>query len=395
MYKIDIKHLNPFYRHFLETFENTTDSPVEYMFTAMLPSLGALISTNRWLQWGSKKVYPNIWCMLVGSSTNMRKSTSLNIGLYFNNLFNQEETDRYFILPNDGSLAALLPILNKEKQGVIKHSEVATLLENMSKGYNNNMKSLFTDFFDVPHTHKISLKSEDISVVEPIFSMSTATTLNWLKVNINKNDCESGFLARFLYCYKESKDCSIAIPDSPDSKNLEYLKAAMRKVINLPPIEIKYDDSFKKVYSAFYYQIDKLLNNPLVDEGAKSLYGRLQTDYFLKLTILECVLTGKTIATEVEADNVKYLISYYLNQAKTIISKIHKTDNAKREEKVLQFIELKGVASLTQIHHLFNNNLQSAKIKQIIQCLIDTDRIQEQKNNQTTVYTIKKISEKE
>lgn len=386
--EINKEDLNDFYRAFLETYENTTDAPLDYLLTALLPAIGGLISLKRWIQWGNKKIYPNIWIMLVGASTNMRKSTSLNIGLNFNYTLNEEDNSRNFILPNDGSFIAFLNVLKDEKQGVLKHSEVESLLKNMSKGYNNNMKSLFTDFFDVPSQHKVSFKKDELLVVRPIFSLSTATTLNWLKKNITKNDSESGFLARFIYCYKTSKEKSIPIPKAPPKENIEKLKEIITKLSNLPEKEIQIDDSFKKVFEEYYCEIDKLINSECLNDSKKAFIGRLQTDYFLKLTILECVLTGKDTASSVEALRVKELITYFIYQAFMIVDCIMKTDTRKNEEKILTFIGKKQKVSLTDIHKLFSNNLYSGKLKSIISSLISVGLVNETKVKNCTYYEL-------
>ncbi len=341
-YPLNVTELNSFYRRYLEVFYNCSDAPLEFIYTSLLPSVGAAISTMRWVTWGTKNIYPNIWTMLVAPSTFVRKTTSLNTGLYFNIKFDKEYSHKNYMLPKDVSIAAFLKVLEGEKQGVLRHSEFASLLEIMSKGYNNNMKSFFTDFFDVPDVHKVRLKSEDdINIEKPIFSIATGTTLIWLKDNITKNDRESGFLARFLYCHKNKKDRSTAIPTSPDPEALAEIHSAYNKLFNLPPLEILLDASYKKVYKQYYEDIDSLCNDPLLDEGTKSLIGRLQTDYFIKLTILECVLTGKNTATEEEAYRVLDQIKFFIGQAFTIMDQILKTDRNKQEEKVLEYLKVK------------------------------------------------------
>ncbi len=389
--KINKYELNDFYQSYLSIFEETTDAPIEFIFTTLLSALGATISSTRWICWGNKKIYPNIWSMLVGGSTNLRKSTSLNIALHFNQLIANKNENRNFILPNDGSFAALLPILEQEKHGIIKHSEVATLLENMSKGYNCNMKSLFTDFFDVPYSHKVSLKKEEISIKMPIFSMGTATTLTWLKQNITAGDRESGFLARFLYCYREKKEKSLPIPALPDQERINEMEKVMGKLNNLAEEEIKLDNSFKDIYVQFYNQIDKVLCDPFIDEGSKSLIGRLQTDYFLKLTILECVLTGKNTATINEANRVIYLINFYFQQATIIMNKILKTEKAKNEEKLLEYLTKKVKANTTELHKLFNNNIHSNALQSILRSLIDAGLIR--KYNEGKIIYFERIKE--
>ncbi|MDD2297912.1 MAG: DUF3987 domain-containing protein, partial [Sphaerochaetaceae bacterium] len=356
---------------------------------ALLSSLGAAISTSRWIKWGTRNIYPNIWVMLVGSSTLVRKTTSLNTGLYFNLLFDSEHPDRNYKLPEDGSLAALLGVLGREKQGVLRHSEVATLLTMMSKGYNVNMKSTFTDFFDVPPTYKIQLKGEgDILLERPIFSMATATTPLWLKKNLSYGDLESGFPARFLYCFKDKKDISIAIPKTPEETMMREYNQVFAALYSLKPREITLSPSYEEKYTSFYNEIESLYENPLLDDGTKSLIGRLQTDYFIKLTILECVLTNTLEATAVEAERVCYLLRFYIAQANTIMRIILKTERTKHEDKVLEFLRIKGKAGQTDLYHLFSNNIHASDLKSTMKTLEDALLVRKNGTGRNVFYEL-------
>lgn len=374
--RMDIDILHPFYREFARAYEETTDAPMEFLISSLLPSIGAAISTNRWIQWGSKRIYPNIWIMLVGQSTILRKSTSLDIGTSALRSLNAEKPDRHFILPNDGSFAGFLECLKVEKNGVLKHSEVASLLENMNKGYNLSMKSLFTDFFDVPPFHKIYIKETgEEHIKTPMFGIAAGTTLNWLKQNISRNDRESGFLARFLYCYMDNKEKSMPIPKMVDPRFSSRFKEVFLRLMKVDPFEIIVDRSYQESYIKFYECIDRSLRNPLLDDGTKSLLGRLQTDYFLKLTILDSTLSGRSLATSDVADRVSAMLSFYVNQALNIMNMLLKTDIAKTQEKILEYLDKRKRVSATDIHRLFNNHLHSKNLHATMKGLEDAGLI--------------------
>lgn len=386
---LDKIELNRFYRFYLEAFEKTTDAPMEFIFTTLLASLGAALANSVWMTWGNRKIYPNVWIMLVGSSTLVRKSTSLNTGLHFNLLFDAENPDRHFRLPDDGSLAAFLEVLANEKKGVLRHSEVATLLNIMSKGYNVSMKALFTDFFDVPGTYKIHLKGEkNMYVDQPIFSMATATTPVWLKKNLTMEDWTSGFGARFLYCYKDRKDISIPIPRPPDAKKIAELKEVFAVMYELRPREITFDESFERVYTEFYNEIETLYKTPLVDDATKSLIGRLQTDYFLKLTMFECVLGGKSVATEPEARRVIDLIWFFIAQAHTITGVVLKPERTRQEEKVLEYLRINDHATKTDLYNLFSRNIQSSALNAILKTLMETMLVSKKGSGRSERYEL-------
>lgn len=386
--------LDDFLRMYLETYMPVTDAPAEYLVTAILPAIGAAISTNRWIKWGTKNIYPNIWAMLVGQSTLMRKSTALNIGSHILRQLNEENSDRHYILPNDGSLAGFLEVLNSEKNGILVHSEVASMLENMSKGYNLSMKSLFTDFFDVPSQHKIRMKGEgEIIIVKPIFGIASGTTMNWLKQNITKSDRESGFLARFLYCHREIKDRTLAIPCEADAQRVYQIRQIFGKLIQCEPMAIQLDKAFEEAYSSFYNEVEAMLRNPLLDDGTKSFLGRLQTDYYLKLTILLCTLKGKTTADIEVATEVSYLAKFYLQQAVHIMGSLLKTDMASNQEKILVYMNERGRISTTELYRLFNNRLHAKNLHATMKGLEDAGLVRKITKDKTSYYVILRDSQ--
>lgn len=391
---LNLDMLNSFLREYIATYESVTDAPAEYLVTAILPSLGAAISTKQWIQWGNKKIYPNMWVMLVGPSTLMRKSTALEIGSSILRQLNEEQIDRHYILPNDGSFAGFLEILTTEKNGILKHSEVASMLENMSKGYNLSMKSLFTDFFDVPNLHKIQLKETgETHIEEPIFGIAAGTTLNWLKKNITNNDRESGFLARFLYCYRDAKTRILPIPQVADVAQVQKMRSIFLKLLDCKRTVIELDPSYEEGYVSFYDKVDILLRNPFLDDGTKSLLGRLQTDYFIKLTILECTLNGKTRADAEIAHRVSYLAEYYIGQANNIMNMLLKTDMAKNQDKILAYLKERSRASTTEIHRLFNNRLHANNLHSTMKSLEDARLVQKVTRDKTSYYEILRDSQ--
>jgi len=295
--------LNEFYRYYLDTFRQTSEAPSKFILTALLTALGSTVSLSRWIKWITDKIFPNFWIINLGESTRSRKTTSLDIGLHIIKGFNREHPERDFLLPSSTSIASLLEVLKIEKNGVVKHSELATFLALLKKGFNTDMKSILTDFFDVPDQYKTKFITKDDSILErPIFSIATASTPIWMKENLKKGDATSGFLARFLFAFQNKKTRSIAIPQAPDETRLKKIEDVFQHLYDLKPTAIEFDDEFKQIYTEFYHESDAFIDELSVDSGLKSIFSRLQTDYFLKFTILECVLLDKTTASR---DNPK------------------------------------------------------------------------------------------
>jgi len=366
----DVSELNSFYQYYISTFHLTSEAPDKFIFTAQLAALGSAISLSRSIKWGLKDIYPNFWTIIVGESTRSRKSTSLNIGLNVVKEMNRTFPDRDFLLPSRSSMASLMEVLQEENNGVIHHSELATLLSLLKKGFNTDMKSLLTDFFDVPSKYKANFITKDDLVLEyPIFSLATATTPIWLKTNLQKDDATSGFLARFLFSYQKGKTQSIAIPAQPDRVRLQKIEEVFKKIYTLNPCEIELDESFRRVYTDFYEESDSLILELSVDNALKSIFSRLQTDYFLKFTILECVLSDTLVATDQEAFRAKYLVAFFMVQAIAVIKQIAPSETMAIEMDIQKLLSEVNEATRTDLYRYFKNNLSARQLNAAIGAL--------------------------
>jgi hypothetical protein len=374
--KLKYSELNSFYRNYMESFAPCSEAPSKFILTVLFSALGSSISLSRWITWGTKKIYPNFWTIIIGESTRARKTTALHNGLYFIKKRNEEDPERNFLLPSHSSMASLLDVLEYEKNGIIEHSEIATFLEVLKKGYNGDMKSLLTTLFDVPVSYKRQYVSKENANIEyPIFSLATATTPIWLKENLKHGDATSGFLARFLFAIQMEKTLSIPIPKNPDSARIEEINQFFLKVYALSPHEITFDSEFEEIYSAFYHECDDIINGLDNDIGLNSIIARIQTDYFLKFVILECVIAGKTTASAIEAERAVYLAAFYITQAKAVIHFITPSKAMMNERKILEYIKKEGSATRTDLHRFFHNNLSASELNSLLTALKNCDLI--------------------
>ena len=203
----------------------------------------------------------------------------------------------------------------------------------------------------------------------PIFSIATASTPVWLKENLKKGDATSGFMARFLFAFQNKKVKSIPIPILPDEDKVEKLNSVFSRIYKLEPNVIELDSEFEKIYRDFYYESDELIEDLDVDNGLKSIFSRLQTDYFLKFTILECVLSEKTTASKEEALRAKYLVAFYMAQAITTIKNISPNEQMGLEKKIMKIINGKREVTKTDLYRSLHNNISAQRLNSALSSL--------------------------
>jgi len=154
----------------------------------------------------------NIYGVIVGKSTLMRKSASINIAVKI--LY---KIDPKLLIPSDFSPEAFGERLSSNPKGLIYWSEFGQFLSISTRSYMVGIKEIITDLFDCPEERKRILKNREISIKDPYICIMTATIKVWLKVD--RNDLISGFLGRFMFINAEpgEKDTNYIIPPNPNT----------------------------------------------------------------------------------------------------------------------------------------------------------------------------------
>jgi hypothetical protein len=171
---------------------------------------------------GEPRTYPNMYIILLGASSTVKKSTTLNIAKRIISRVNEN-----LILPNEFSIESLLYNLNIQPQGTFFWSEFGGILANFERSYMSGAKQLITDLYDCPPSLKKSLMSiekdpitgkREMTIRDSCINIATATTLEWLIEEIKERDIRSGFLARFLFIpgAKTSKILPFSPPPDDD-----------------------------------------------------------------------------------------------------------------------------------------------------------------------------------
>lgn len=171
-------------------------------------------------------LYPNIYSLVVTQSGQF-KTTAINKGFriayqlldliekkektlecdFNDNLKTEGELNLQFyreglksiFLPQRSTPESLQIDLPELGGGVLVLSELGGWLSSMERHYNNGLKEMFTEFYDVPPSFCISTKGEGRKYVKkPYISIVSASTIEWVKKNINITDVNTGFFSRFL-----------------------------------------------------------------------------------------------------------------------------------------------------------------------------------------------------
>jgi hypothetical protein len=186
--------LSGFLWDYVDYFSELTDAPRIFHLVLGYVSLAAIVGNRVYFSLAGDKLFPNLWTVVIGPSGMSRKSTSLNKSRSV-----VSAVDPKAVFAPDFTSEALLDLLSSTPQGVFYHSEFRSLYGMLAKDYMSGAKALLTELYDSPEEYRRETKGRSVQIRQPVLSMASATTTNWLISRNSDDDFGGGFLARFLF----------------------------------------------------------------------------------------------------------------------------------------------------------------------------------------------------
>lgn len=187
-----------------------TDGPDLYGRACAYIAASLVLADKVYLPYATRSLKPGLWTCLVGPTTVVRKSTSLEYAAGIGSLVGLDFLD-------DLTPEGLTEQLSKGRVDLLTR-EIKKPLDMGTKEYNKGLIASLTDYYD-SGSIKVSRKQKGAlsSLKEPIITWSAATTEEYLDALAGRPELvSSGFFARFIlvYCPKRDKpQCSWGIFD--------------------------------------------------------------------------------------------------------------------------------------------------------------------------------------
>lgn len=403
------------FKKILLYYDSISSSPTEYLMTGLLASLSGAIGKNVYFRiTKSMKIYLNIWAVIIGKSTIMRKTTALNIVKddlqrieatnyknFKNELTNwksntekskinkeffdeQEPKRKYILYPNDSTIESLSEILSKSDRGLLVHSEFGSFLAQLNRGYSGDSKQFLTTIFDIPDSYEVSRATKENTYLEsPYLSIIGASTIDWVKDNSTDSDLRTGFFARMIFSIRN-------IPDKPfipllklseltkqsenaiDTRELyEYL------ISNDREIEFEITNEAKEKHVKYDYSSYKELLQT-ENENEMSFKARLLI-YSLKFAGIIALTDKRNIITIQDIEDAILLTEYYKKNVSQLLNdELTHDEFSRNEDKILKLIESnKNIISRTDL--LNKSNLKAKGLDEIISNLTQKEKLKEVK----------------
>jgi len=376
---------------FIESYKDYTmqisDAPAKYQELMALSIIATVLGRQVYLKWGDTNIYPNLFIVLIGKSTVMRKTFCLNMAKRLIKKFNSE-----LILPSDFSPEALFNFLSEKPQGLISWSEFGAFLINTTKNYQAGIKEFLTEAFDCPDVLNKKLVKQSYDIENICLNIITATTLHWFTDRINESDTMGGFLGRFVFipCKQEDKNGWLYMPQ-PEPMILSNKLVSDIKTISKIKGEIKISDEAKPIMIKWLRRHEDELESLDDSKGIMGFYARL-ADYVFKFSILYEISGNKSLTiSEGSVLRAIKLVNLLKKSINELMSEhIAFTKEAKENQRILNLIRAEG--TITRSKLLNNSGFSAKQLNEVLSTLIQSERVKpvylESKTKKTRAYIL-------
>ena len=413
-------------------FDSISISPVEYLLTSLLASMSGAVGRNVYFKiTDSMNIYLNIWAVIIGRSTIMRKTTAMNLvnkdiqridtAKYKNYKHKLDEYQRainsakenkekleidntikkYIIFPNDSTVESLAEILSVSKRGLLTHSEFGAFLLQINRGYSADAKQFLTNLYDVPPSYEISRTTkENTLLTRPYLSILGASTIDWIKDNSNETDLRSGFFPRFIFSIRN-------IPDKNYIPLLELKRITQQSEYYLntrdifdylvsfdEPVELKIENDAAKKHIEFDKDSYNELINFSENENEISFKGRLLI-YSLKFAGLIALSEKRTFVTIEDIEDAIIIANYYKRNIELLLnSELAETEFTRKEKRVIDFMNKKN-REIKRSELLTGLKIKSKELDELLTNLFQKEQIKKREDihpfnkSKVTFYSLK------
>lgn len=359
---------------YINSICETTDAHPIMITTSVLSSISGIIKKRLFIRDYFQTLYPNLWMISVYKSGGF-KSTAMENGAKVAREISKEAireikileeqiratTDtttkkelenrkllaslKDVILPNKITAEALLEHLAFGHSGVILTGEFGAWLQNMDKTHNGDLKSIFTELYDIPPSYRYKTKTQGDHILEnPFFSICGFSTLAWLKENLKPNDVSSGFFARFLLFSPPHQDyIPPALPRLLKNSSLQEEFKIKQTLENMDKeYEYRLSPSAKKLFESAHislYSIPKSYSDNC--QLILDPYLKRWSPYILKLSMIMRLFedpTSKEISDSSINSAMAILLPAIKSTAYLFETELGESDQQKKNRIVLEWI---------------------------------------------------------
>lgn len=311
--------MNNFLERYL-LYTADTETPAVYNRWSAIVTVGALVGRNRWISFGSGKLFPNMYCMLMGDP-GARKSSAIKTvkrlasQAGYENFSSDRSTREKFLLDLGGEEEDVRGFAKKIKGGA-SITEASLWGEEALKDtkevyivadeFNEFVSAGNVDFYttlgtlwdwddeDKPYTDKVK-NSQSVSIYQPTISLLGGNTQENFARAFPPEILGHGFLSRLLLIHGAPSGRKIAFPTPPPADTTKKILSNLSDIIRQSkqePYCLDIPPSSVSLFEAIYKE------HPEIEDARFKGYNTRRYTHLLKLCIIIATCFNSRVLTE-------------------------------------------------------------------------------------------------
>lgn len=405
-------------------YAEATEPPTVYHRWSLISSVGALLGRQFWFPFGTTRIFPNQYVMLIGNP-GTRKSTAIKmarrvIATTGYSTFAAERTSKEkFLLDLEGVTDEdAWSKSNKSGRRTITANDVLDNLElggggethdgipkeifvtadefNEFSGTGNieflSMLGALWDWDDEDTTYKHRFKnSKSISIFQPTISILGGNTHSSFKLAFPEQAIGQGFLSRLILVYSEPSGRKITFPTKPPDAVVSSLAAALSRIKESVRGEATMAAGAERALDTIYRT-----SKDLEDYRFKS-YSTRRFTHLIKLCL---IVTAMRSSTEISTDDVvlaNTILTYTESNMSKALGEFGRSKDSEAQHNIMTALyESKTPLSISDLWKIVSRDVdKQERLADILSSLASAGKIQPAPGNKGMFLPMQKPMAKE
>jgi len=364
-----------------------TEVPAIYNRWAAITGLGAMLGRQYHFDHGHFHIYPNIYCMLIGSA-GTRKGTAIKLikklleKTGYNTFAAERTSKEKFLLDlaGEGSDGLLSPqeLLDQNLFGEAagKDCEMFIAIDEFNDFIGNgNIEfiSMLGNMWDYNGLYKNRIKTgKSVEILNPTISIIGGNTPTGFSLAFPTEILGQGFFSRLMLIYADRNGKQITFPGAPSDSSterlLEKLKGIKQTVFGSAKLSVQAERLFDRIYKT----------GTRIDDVRFESYANRRFTHLIKLAI---IVSASRAAITIEAKDVIYantILSYAERFMPKALGEFGKAKHADVNHKIIQLADsTHTILTFKDIWRHVSNDLEKmSDLGTILQNLVAAEKLQ-------------------
>jgi len=366
-----------------------TEVPAIFNRWAAITGLGAMLGRQYHFDHGHFHIYPNIYCMLIGSA-GTRKGTAIKLmrklleQTGYNKFAAERTSKEKFLLDlagegSDGELMTPEQLLDQNLFGTDSarpDCEMFVAIDEFNDFIGNgNIEfiSMLGNMWDYHGLYKNRIKTgKSVEINNPTISIIGGNTPTGFSLAFPTDILGQGFFSRLLLIYADRTDRRITFPPPPPPEQTERILELLRRIKQTALGSARLSSGAEKLLDRIYQR------NVVVDDVRFESYSNRRFTHLLKLTILCSAANSSSAITDRHVIYANTILTAAEHAMPRALGEFGKAKHSDVSHKIVQLAEsTHSILTFKEIWKHVSNDLEKmSDLGTLLQNLVAAEKLQ-------------------